>query len=139
MGYGTGSYGLSPFGIAAQQASTANPARVSSSRKIDPLTGRLVQGANGGYAGMPDTAQAVRGLVLMALKGRVTIISEQDQRETEQAIRLALRPLYASKSPVIELINVTVGDDGRDMEEAVIEYRDIASQQVVTVKPRLAP
>lgn len=138
MGYGTGYFGLAPLGVAIQQASTADPARVSTSRKIDPLTKRFVQVTNGGFAGMTDTCQRVLLLTLQAMAGRATIITPDEQVDTEQRVRAALAPLLAGREPAIELLAVTVEDDGRDAEQVAVTFRDLATGKVETARPRKA-
>lgn len=139
MAFGSGVYGTTPLGIAAAAQATANPARVSTSRQINPATLRLVQGTNGGYAGMPDAAQRVMNLCRLALAGRQALITPEDQRDAEQRIRAALASEQRKDDPQIELLDVVVSDDGGDAELATVTFRDLATGQVQTVKPRRAP
>lgn len=139
MAFGSNIFGTNPLGIAAAAQSEANPARVSTSRKIDPVTQRLVQGTNGGYAGMPDAVHRVMNLTRQALAGRGALITPEDQRDAEQTIRSALATETNLDDPQIELIDVVVSDDGGDAELATITFRDLATGTVQTAKPRKAP
>ena len=138
MSYGTGIFGLSPLGVAAAAVSTADPAKVSTSRQIDPLTGRFVQTtAAHGYAGMPDAVQRVYLLVRRALseKQGAGLITPDEQADTALRIRAALAKMV--KEPSIELIDVVVGDDGRDAQQTTIVFRDLSTGQIQTIQPRL--
>jgi hypothetical protein len=139
VGYGTGIYGLAPLGIAASQASTADPARMSTSRQIDQLTGRFALTTNGAYAGMLDSVQRVVNLTRLALAGRRSIITPDEQEDLRQKIRAALAVMTDPKDPAIELLDIVVSDNGKDAGETQIIFRDLLTNKVQTVRPRGAP
>jgi hypothetical protein len=136
MAWGTGSFGSTPLGIPATLLPAEDPARVSTSRKVDPLTKRFVQTTNGGYAGMTDACQRVLLLTLQALANHTGLITPDEQGDTEQRVRAALSVMADGKEPVIELRQVLVTDDGRDAEQVTIEFLDLGTGKVETVRPR---
>ena len=136
MGFGSGSFGLGPLGIPAALLPVEDPCKVSSSRQVDGKTGRFVQATNGGYAGMGDTQQRVLFLVAAATKTLPQHITDENMSATRQAIVTALAPLTDPRNQTIELLDVAVGDNGKDLTQTLVKYRDITTGGVHTVKPR---
>ena len=135
-GFGLAPYGLGPLGIPAAALPAEDPASLSSSRQIDGKTGRFVQGANGGYAGMGDTQQRVYFLVCQATRTLPPHITEEGMQTMRNAILRALDPLTDPKAQVIEVLSVDVVDNGKSLTQTRVVFRDITSGKVHTVSPR---
>lgn len=136
MGFGTGAFGLTPVGIPAALLPVEDPCKVSSSRQVDGKTGRFVQGTAGSYAGMGDTQQRVLFLVAGATKALPPHITDENMSATRQAIITALAPLTDPKNQTIELLDVAVTDNGRNLTQTLVRFRDVTSGGIHTVQPR---
>lgn len=135
-GFGLGPFGLGSLGIPAADLPAEDPADLSSSRQIDGKTGRFVQTTHGGYAGMGDTQQRVLMLVSYATRRLPPHITDDGMAATQQAIVAALRPLTDPKRQTIELLDVSVADDGKTTTKTSVTFRDITTGGVHTVSPR---
>ena len=135
-GFGLGPFGLGSLGIPAADLPAEDPADLSSSRQIDGKTGRFVQTTHGGYAGMGDTQQRVLMLVSYATRRLPPHITDDGMAATQQAIVAALRPLTDPKRQTIELLDVAVTDNGRNLTQTLVRFRDVTSGGIHTVQPR---
>lgn len=135
-GFGLAAYGLGPLGIPAADLPAEDPCKVSSSRQVDGKTGRFVQTTNGGYAGMGDTQQRVLFLVSAATQRLPPHITDENMSATRQAIITALAPLTDPKNQTIELLDVAVTDNGRNLTQTLVRFRDVTSGGIHTVQPR---
>lgn len=135
-GFGLAAYGLGPLGVPAADLPAEDPCKVSSSRQVDGKTGRFVQTTNGGYAGMGDTQQRVLFLVSAATRSLPPHITDENMSATRQAIITALAPLTDPKNQTIELLDVAVTDNGRNMTQTSVRFRDVTSGGIHTVQPR---
>lgn len=135
-GFGLAPYGLGPLGIPAAALPAEDPASLSSSRQIDGKTGRFVQGANGGYAGMGDTQQRVYFLVCQATRTLPPHITEEGMQTTRNAILRALDPLTDPKNQTIEVLDVTVADRGGNLTQTSVKFRDLTTGGIHTIQPR---
>lgn len=135
-GFGLSSFGLGPLGIPAADLPAEDPCKVSSSRQVDGKTGRFVQTTNGGYAGMGDTQQRVLFLVSAATRSLPPHITDENMSATRQAIITALAPLTDPKNQTIELLDVAVTDNGRNLTQTLVRFRDVTSGGIHTVQPR---
>jgi hypothetical protein len=135
-GFGLAAYGLGPLGIPAADLPAEDPCKVSSSRQVDGKTGRFVQTTNGGYAGMGDTQQRVLFLVSAATRSLPPHITDENMSATRQAIITALAPLTDPKNQTIELLDVAVTDNGRNLTQTLVRFRDVTSGGIHTVQPR---
>ena len=135
-GFGLSSFGLGPLGIPAADLPAEDPCKVSSSRQVDGKTGRFVQTTNGGYAGMGDTQQRVLFLVSAATRSLPPHITDENMSATRQAIVTALAPLTDPKNQTIELLDVAVTDNGRNLTQTLVRFRDVTSGGIHTVQPR---
>ncbi len=135
-GFGLSSFGLGPLGVPAADLPAEDPCKVSSSRQVDGKTGRFVQTTNGGYAGMGDTQQRVLFLVSAATRSLPPHITDENMSATRQAIITALAPLTDPKNQTIELLDVAVTDNGRNLTQTLVRFRDVTSGGIHTVQPR---
>jgi hypothetical protein len=135
-GFGLAAYGLGPLGIPAADLPAEDPCKVSSSRQVDGKTGRFVQTTNGGYAGMGDTQQRVLFLVSAATQRLPPHITDENMSATRSAIITALAPLTDPKNQTIELLDVAVTDNGRNLTQTLVRFRDVTSGGIHTVQPR---
>ena len=135
-GFGLAAYGLGPLGVPAADLPAEDPCKVSSSRQVDGKTGRFVQTTNGGYAGMGDTQQRVLFLVSAATRSLPPHITDENMSATRQAIITALAPLTDPKNQTIELLDVAVTDNGRNLTQTSVRFRDVTSGGIHTVQPR---
>lgn len=135
-GFGLAAYGLGPLGIPAADLPAEDPCKVSSSRQVDGKTGRFVQTTNGGYAGMGDTQQRVLFLVSAATQRLPPHITDENMSATRSAIITALAPLTDPKNQTIELLDVAVTDNGRNLTQTSVRFRDVTSGGIHTVQPR---
>ena len=135
-GFGLAAYGLGPLGVPAADLPAEDPCKVSSSRQVDGKTGRFVQTTNGGYAGMGDTQQRVLFLVSAATRSLPPHITDENMSATRQAIITALAPLTDPKNQTIELLDVAVTDNGRNLTQTLVRFRDVTSGGIHTVQPR---
>ena len=55
---------------------------------------------------------------------------------TRSAIIAALAPLTDTKNQVIELLDVAVTDNGRNLTQTLVRFRDVTSGGIHTVQPR---
>ncbi len=136
MAFGVGPFGIGPLGVPAADLPAEDPAELSSSRKIDGTTKKFVQNTNGGYAGMSDTMQRVLLLVSFAVRNYPKFNTDESREQIVADITTALRPLTNPKNQAIELIEVSVRDDGRDGTYPLVRYRDLVSGKEQTVQPR---
>jgi hypothetical protein len=123
-GFGTGPYGLSALGQAADEPETLAPAKITSAKKIDAKTRRYVIADDGGFEAMDGTAQRVLLLVCMALGKETPFITPQGNDEMRQRIEEALRPLTDSRDPDIELDVVDITSD-RDTSNRLVRYKNL--------------
>ena len=135
-GFGLSAFGLGSLGIPAAGLPAEDPCKVSSSRQVDGKTGRFVQTTNGGYAGMGDTQQRVLFLVSAATRSLPPHITDENMSATRQAIITALAPLTDPKNQTIELLDVAVTDNGRNLTQTLVRFRDVTSGGIHTVQPR---
>ena len=135
-GFGLAAYGLGPLGVPAADLPAEDPCKVSSSRQVDGKTGRFVQTTNGGYAGMGDTQQRVLFLVSAATRSLPPHITDENMSATRQAIITALAPLTDPRNQTIELLDVAVTDNGRNLTQTLVRFRDVTSGGIHTVQPR---
>jgi hypothetical protein len=132
-GFGTGPYGLGPFGQAYLTPTQTTRASLSSSRAIDTY-GHYVVADDGGFEPMDDTAQRVILLINFNVKPP-QIITPKTMAAQEQAIRAALRPLTAGKEPAVKDVKIVVSDGGGAKLFESVTYFDIAAKRQQTVKP----
>ena len=135
-GFGLAAYGLGPLGLPEADLPAEDPCKVSSSRQVDGKTGRFVQTTNGGYAGMGDTQQRVLFLVSAATQRLPPHITDENMSATRSAIITALAPLTDPKNQTIELLDVAVTDNGRNLTQTSVRFRDVTSGGIHTVQPR---
>ena len=135
-GFGLAPWGLGPLGLPEAALPAEDPAELSSSRKIDGTTKKFVQNTNGGYAGMSDTMQRVLLLVSFAVRNYPKFNTDESREQIMADITTALHPLTNPKNQAIELIEVSVRDDGRDGTYPLVRYRDLVSGKEQTVQPR---
>lgn len=136
MGFGVGPFGLGPLGLPAAELPAEDPAELSSSRKIDGTTKKFVQNTNGGYRGMSDTMQRVLLLVSFAVRSYPKFNTAESREQIVADVTTALRPLTNPKAQVIELLEVSVRDDGKDGTYPLVRYRDLVSGKEETIQPR---
>jgi hypothetical protein len=134
MGYGTGPFGGAPLGVPLPPQPEEVVSDLSSSRKIDGVTGRYVPNEQGGFEAMDDTAQRVLLLVSFADTDS-KIISPQGMSEQEAKIRKALEPLTAGRNPDIDQLVVTVKRTASQTTEKSISYRNRLTMTRQTVGP----
>ena len=126
-GFGTGAFGLGPTGLPEADLPAEDPARISSSRSIDGTTKQFVQTTNGGYAGMPDTMQRVLLLVSFAVKKLPAFVDDESRAQIVADITTALQPLTNPKNQTIDLLDVSVDEDGKSTTFPRVRYRDLVS------------
>jgi len=134
MGFGIGPFGSLPYGLPAEDEAALSPAYNVSSRKIDN-DGRFVVASDGGFEVMGDNAQRVLMATAFAAR-RSPLIDDQAQETTKQRIEEALAPLTDPKAPAIELLDVTVEDDGASTTFEGVRFKDLARVRSERKKPR---
>ena len=127
MAFGVGPFGIGPLGVPAADLPAEDPAELSSSRKSDGTTKKFVQTTNGGYAGMPDTMQRVLLLVSFAVKKLPAFVDDESRAQIVADITTALQPLTNPKNQVIDLLDVSVDEDGKSTTFPRVRYRDLVS------------
>ncbi len=135
-GFGLAAFGLSALGIPAADLPAEDPCKVSSSRQVDGKTGRFVQTTNGGYAGMGDIQQQVYFLVSAATAKLPPHITDENRSEMRDAIVRSLATLTDPRNQKIEILDVSVGDDGRNTTRPFVRFRAVTSGGIHTVQPR---
>lgn len=132
MSFGLGAYGLGPFGLPLIPPTQTTRAALSSSRAIDTY-GHYVVADDGGFEPMDDTAQRVILLINFNVKPP-KIITPAALSAQEAAIRNALKPLTAGKSPAIKNLQIEVVDKGGGRLFESVTYYDLQAQRQQTVK-----
>ena len=104
LGFGTVPFGLSPFGIPPEPFADEGPTVLSSSRKLDLVTGVVTNDSDGNPEGMDDIAQRVMLAVQQAKVPPIQTSAFDEQMQ--QAIRQVLTEaeLTTGSAPSIDLV-----------------------------------
>lgn len=133
MSFGVGPYGFCAIGAETETPDEAPRKTLVSARKIDPETMSYVQDEYGGFESMPATAQRVLLLVTFEVE-EPPLIDARYAATMDARIRKALEPLTSGPEPAIQLVNITVTDDGRHGTQKVISFRDLKNHTTQTVR-----
>ncbi len=135
MGFGIGPYGLSAYGLPADEPETLAPAFNVSSRKIDTQK-RFVVASDGGFEPMGDSAQRVYVTTSFALGTEPPFIDDRLEQATRQRVEASLAPLTDVKDPAIELQEVEISDDGAGTTNRSVRFKDKAAVRFERKLPR---
>jgi hypothetical protein len=141
IGFGNGPFGLYPYGIPLDEFEEEGATILHSSRKIDPVLGKIELDDDGNFEGMDDIAQRV---VLAVRQARIPELQTRlFDEEMQQEIRrvLAEAELTTTNAPAISLvrpdgqrpIQITAKPNGADIS---ISYRNnlTGTQTSVTIQ-----
>lgn len=135
MGFGSGSYGSSPYGSTDPAYSTAELSSLSSSRKIN-AQGRYEINDEGGFEAVSDSAQRVQLLVAFATSTLPKTLDNTTTRTIEARIREALAPLTDGRAPYIKAV-VDVTRTAQSRMRYTITFRDLRTDTTATVEASL--
>lgn len=127
MGFGLSAYGTGPFGLDDVTGVTQESPALVSSRYISAI-GLPVQRADGtaSWVGMSDALQRALFLIKSSATTESKILGNYEITE-QQRIGDALAPLTGGRNPVIEIVSVTVQDNGDDSAITRIRLRDLSN------------
>lgn len=134
-GFGTSPYGLSRYGLPADEPETLAPAKVGSAVKIDPKTRRYVVADDGGLEAMDGTAQRVLLLVCLAIGKEPKFLTPQTDSEMEQRVRAALVPLTDTRDPDIEIDAIQITSE-KGTSYRLVKYKNLRTNTYQYVSPR---
>jgi hypothetical protein len=141
-GFGAGPFGLSPFGIPAEDWSEETPTVLRSSRKVNLVTGKVEVDDDGNFEGMDDIGQRVVLAVKRAKIPPLQGISFDEEMQQEIRRVLTEASLTTGLPPDIDLYRK---DAGRTIEvvpkaggaEITVHYRNnvAGSETSVMIEP----
>lgn len=139
VGAGFVPFGVGPFGSESIEYSALVRAQIPSSRLIDG-SGRpvFVDDYTGGFSAMNDSFHRAYLLICRSVKSKDKI-TPSNVEELRSDIRTALLPLTArqgSTAPVLELIDITIEDTGKDRMDTYVSVRDLLSGETTVLKPQ---
>ena len=107
---------------------------LTSSRKIDFLTRKYVLTSVGGFEAMDDIGQRVVLLVSFAQGTRPPSIDERSLKETEYAIREALKPMIRGPEPEIRLLSVSTARVAAGVIQTTLVYKNLLTGTKTSVQ-----
>ena len=135
LGFGQKPWGYGGYGSPLAPPVPAVESALSSSRKVDFVTGRYVANDEGGFEAMDDTAQRVVLLVAFAVK-RSTFLTAQSLAGQEAAIRNALLVVTRGPAPEIRVLSVSAVATDVQTSAVSIRYVNNLTGTEQTVSPR---
>lgn len=124
MAFGTGPWGTDGYGIPLPPPPGPNESSLTTSRAIDAATGRYLCDAAGNFLPMDDVSQRVLLLVSFASVASpfITATALSDQKA---AITKALEPLTKGTTPAIQILDLTLTDDGKDGVTRTLTFKNL--------------
>jgi len=132
-GFGTGPYGLGPFGKAVLPPEEPKPKILHSSREINGVTRRYVLDSDGNFEGMDDIAQRVLLLVSYA-DTEFKFITDRDNETSRQRIEAALSVLTSGKTPAIRIEAIEFTNPSYGLLQKRITYTNLRTNTQQTVE-----
>jgi hypothetical protein len=133
-GFGTGSYGLGPFGFPTPPEAVEQITTAVSCRLIDPVLRDYVTDANGNPVADDGTADRVYLLLSYADAAVPDVITPQALLQRQSDIEDALSVLLTGPTPAISDLVVTVTDEGGGSVYGEVSYFNLLTQTAVTLQ-----